>query len=452
MSKRVVFVMMLALLLVMSGVSAQDEPVVIRWFVGLGTGINPDQIPVQEEIVREFNESQDRIILEVQFVETDTAIDALSTLIASGNAPDIVGPVGVEGSNAFADAYLDLEPIIAETGYNLAQFDPQTVDFYRVEGEGLLGLPYAVYPSFLGYNRALFDEADLNYPPENVGDPYILDGEELEWNYDTLARVAQLLTIDANGYDATEPEFDASAVDQYGYQALFMDARALGTTFGAGSFVDADGNAVIPEPWLAAWQWYHDAMFGETPFAPNDAVAQSDAFGNGNVFSSGKVAMSPMHLWYLTCCLGDNVTELGIGVMPSYNGTTTMKLHADNFRILAATQHPLEAFEVMTYLTDTRGLELLQVYGGMPASSEQQPEFLAQFAEGFDESINWDVVVNALSYVDVPSHEGFMPNFNEADTAQNSFNNRLLTEADFDVAANAEALREELQRIFEAAR
>ena len=42
-----------------------DEPVTIRWFVGLGTGINPEQIPPQEQIVEEFNASQDDIILEV---------------------------------------------------------------------------------------------------------------------------------------------------------------------------------------------------------------------------------------------------------------------------------------------------------------------------------------------------------------------------------------------------
>src|SRR5688572_23823316 len=41
------------------GGSGDGEPVTIRWFVGLGTGGNPEQIAAQEEVVADFNESHD---------------------------------------------------------------------------------------------------------------------------------------------------------------------------------------------------------------------------------------------------------------------------------------------------------------------------------------------------------------------------------------------------------
>ena len=43
----------------------------------------------------------------------------------------------------------------------------------------------------LFYHRDMFDEAGLEYPPHAYGDPYILDGEEVTWDMDTLAELAQ---------------------------------------------------------------------------------------------------------------------------------------------------------------------------------------------------------------------------------------------------------------------
>ncbi|MCI0556211.1 MAG: hypothetical protein L0287_35155 [Anaerolineae bacterium] len=80
---------------------ATSEKVQIRWFVGLGTGTNPEQVAVQEEVVADFNASQDAIELVLEIVPFEAARDALSTQIASGAGPDIVGPVGWGGSNDF---------------------------------------------------------------------------------------------------------------------------------------------------------------------------------------------------------------------------------------------------------------------------------------------------------------------------------------------------------------
>lgn len=444
--------MMIVLLLVLAPmVSAQDEHVIIRWFVGLGTGINPDQIPPQEQIVADFNASRDDIQIEVTFIDTADAIDTLSILIASGDAPDIVGPVGVEGSNAFADAWLDLNPLIESTGYDLSQFDEQSIDFYFIEGEGQVGLPYAVFPSFIVYNTALFDEAGLNYPPTEFGAPYVWsDGTEVEWNIDTMTEVSRLLTVDANGYDATESEFEATAVEQFGFHGVFHSARGHAALFGAANMFDEEGNAIIPDHWREAWNWYYDGMFGETPFMPTAQIAANDAWGNGNTFASGRVAMATAHLWYISCCLGSTVTDWNIGAVPSYNGTITAKLHADNFRILDSTENPEEAFEVLLYLTEERGADLLQVYGGMPARLSEQEAFFETYAQNYPEDINWDVVRAALSYADVPSHEGYTPNYTEADTRMNAWGSLYQSAAGLDIDAELDTLRNDLQQIFDA--
>ena len=87
------------------------EPVTVRWFVGLGTGTEPEQIDAQEQLVEEFNASQDAIELQIEIVDNEVAYETLATQIAAGDAPDIIGPIGIRGSNYFAGNFLDLEPL-----------------------------------------------------------------------------------------------------------------------------------------------------------------------------------------------------------------------------------------------------------------------------------------------------------------------------------------------------
>ena len=62
--------------------------------------------------------------------------------------------------------------------------------------------------------------------------------------------------------------------------------------------------------------------------------------------------------------------------------------------------------------------------------------------------MTWDAALAGLDRPDVPSHEGNMPNFDEAEAAIDSFESRLTTEPNLDVAAAAEELRVELDAIF----
>lgn len=414
----------------------------VRWFIGLGAGSNAEQYEAQLAVVEEFNQSQDEIQLVPEIVGNAVAYDTLTTEIASGNPPDIVGPVGVRGSNAFSGLWMDLDPLIEESGFDVSIWEPATVDFYRVEGEGLIGLPFGVFPSFVMYNRDLFDEADLPYPPHAVGEEY--DGKE--WNVETFEEIAKVLTVDANGNDATSPDFDPENIVQFGFVPQWTDARGAATLFGAGSFVDEEGNAQIPENWREAYDWYYRGMW-EDWFTPNAAYSGSDLLGAGNPFASGNVAMAFTHLWY-TCCLGD-VENWDIGVVPSYNGTTTAKLHADTFRILKGSQNPEAAFEVLTYLVTEAAPELLEIYGGMPARVEDQQAFFDALDETYTQGVDWQVAIDMLGYPDNPSHEGNMPNFQEADDRIGQFWTLFQGEAGLDLDAELETLRSDLQAIFE---
>lgn len=418
------------------------DRVQVRWFVGLGTGGNPEQIEAQEAVVEAFNASQDSIELVLEIVQNDVAYDTLSTQIASGNAPDIIGPVGIRGANAFNGRWLDLQPIVDETGYDLGQWTQEQVDVWRTD-EGLVGLPFGVFPSMIFYNKPLFDEAGLEYPPQTFGEDYA-DGRP--WDMDTFRDIAMFLTVDANGVDATDPSFDPDSIIQYGLIEQWSEPQRFATWFGAGEMTNADGTANIPDNWTDAFNWYYDAIWTDY-FHPTADAAGSDLLAAGNPFDSGNVAMAHTHLWY-TCCVTGVAEDWDLAVVPSYNGEYTSALHADVFRILNTTEVPNEAFEVLTYLVGDAAPDLLAAYGGMPARAELQDAFFAGQDETYSQGVNWQVAKDSLEYPDIPSHEQDFPNFLKAQDRWGAFFSLLNSTPDLDVDAEIATLKADLDAIY----
>ncbi len=449
MSKKLIPLLIIAVLLIGVIPATAQDPVTIVWYVGLGTGSNPEHQEPQESVVAAFNETHDNIELQINVVLNDVAYDTLATLIASDQAPDIVGPVGFAGSWAFAGSWLDLDPLVEASGIDMTQFWPEAqIAFNRTEDAGLIGLPFAVFPNYIYFNRDLFDEAGLEYPPQEFGAPYVLDGEELEWNFDTMRQIGMYLTVDSNGNDATSDAFDPEAIEQFGFEFQWMNAMGIGSVFGAGSVTDADGNAVIPSQWGEGFNWWYNAMHTDH-FMPNESYRGSDLLAAGNPFSSGRVAMASSHLWYTCCIDADTVPNWDIAVVPAYDGKNTSLLHADTYRIMNTTEHPEEAFEVLMYMLTDASSELLQAYGAFPSNPAAQEPFVDGLNERFPQGVNWQVAIDSLGYPDVPSHEQNMPNWNKAFEAWDSFNTLLTSDPGLDVNAELASLLENLQAIYD---
>jgi multiple sugar transport system substrate-binding protein len=434
-----------------SAPATTGEVVEIEWFVGLGTGENEEQIPTEEAVVAAFNDANPGINLTLTVVDNTEASTTLATRIAAGDAPDIIGPVGIRGLQSFGDQLLDIGPFIESSSVDLSDIPQALIDVYNVDGVQI-GIPMAVYPSFIYYNKSLFDEAGLPYPPHEVGEQY----EGQDWTWETVRELAMQLTVDAGGNDGTSSDFDPDSIEQYGLDAQFTenDARAWSTIFGgSGSAVADDGEpAQWPDNWREGLQYFYDGIWVDH-FIPNGTAVQ--ALADGNTFQSGLIAMDVVHQWY-TCCIypaeGEPaVTDWDIAVLPEGpDGTITSKLHADTIGIMASTQHPEEAFEVLTFLAASP--ELTQVWGALPAIESQRDEFFASLDERFAPlEIDWDVSTQMLEYPDNPSHEAYMPGFDEADSANKDLGNRIWTTPGLDLDAEIDAHVELLQGIFDDA-
>ena len=430
------------------------DRVQVRWFIGLGTGADATQIPIEEAIVQRFNESQDKIELVMEVVPNVSARDTLATQIASGNGPDIIGPVGWDGSNSFYGQYLDLTPFIESIGFDTEGLDPALINMYQSETGAQVGLPFLVFPAVMFYQKGMFDEAGLAYPPANYGEKYIMpDGTEVDWNWTTVEELGKILTVDANGNDATSPDFDPTQIVQYGFMFQWQtDLRYIGSYLGgASALAGADGKtATVPQSWIDGWKWWHNAMWGETPIAPNGPVAAAPEF-QPSAFAAEKVAMGIAPSWY-TCCIGDAGGNWDLGVMPSNaDGVVNSRMDADTFRILKDTKHPEEAYQVLTYFLGDAAVELATTYGGMPARVSQQQAFFDAKKEQFPFVTNWDAIVQGLAYPDSPSAEAYMPNYNEARDRITKFETLVMNEKDVDIDAEAASLQADLQAIFDKA-
>src|SRR5512143_969635 len=270
----------------------------ITWFIGLGAGTNAEVVPAEKAWVEKYNKSQTKacILLNIVYNTGQNSYDALRALIAAGNAPDIVGPVGKAGRASFQGAWADVGQLAKAAGFDLTQYDPKLLDFTKDEGT-LVGLPFALFPSFIFYNKKLFDEAKLPYPPHKVGELY--DGKP--WNLETFSELAQKLTVDKNGNDATSPDLDPKSITQFGFFEQWTDARGVAALFGGGiPYDEKTKSAVIPDSYVKAWKWYYDGIWNKH-FMPTADYYNSDQFNKGNVFASGNLGMSRVHTWY-TCC------------------------------------------------------------------------------------------------------------------------------------------------------
>jgi multiple sugar transport system substrate-binding protein len=433
-----------------SGQPGPNGGVVVRWFIGLGAGTQPAQIGPEQAFATAYNASQKDVYLSPEIIGNQTAAQILKTELSSpASAPDIVGPVGIEGLNLFRDQLLDLAPLVTATGYTQPGVDPKLSDFFKIGAGGAqIGLPFAVYPSFLFYNQALFDEANLPYPPTKVGDTY--DGKP--WDVAALRALAMKLTVDSNGNDATSSSFDATKVVQWGFDSQYQDnnTRAETSFFGAGLPVAADGKtAQIPAAITAGAKWFNDGVWTDH-FIPNANQIASDLLAQGSEFASGNLAMNIGHTWF-TCCVTPAKAKpfkFGFAVLPTVNGTITSALHTDTFSILKTTRVPDAAFKALTAMVASP--ELLTTYGAMPADASKQQAWFDSIDAGFPGiTLDWSIPQAMLAYPDIPNHQAYVPNYAEARAAFQAFYSKYRTTSGLNIDTELATLQTTLQGIYD---
>jgi len=431
-----------------TGVGCAPGAPKVTWFVGLGGGTDAPVIPKEQAWVDAYNKSQTFACVIFQEVHNPEARDVLKSMMAAGTPPDIVGPVGKIGRALYKGQWADINPLAKAINFDTSKYDPTLLNFIQDDGVQI-GLPFTLFPGVLIYNKDLFDQAKLAYPPHKVGDQYTFpDGTKADWTIDTMSKLAKMLTVDKAGNISTDKTFDPTAITQFGMWMGFTGMRRYTAIFGGALPFDANNNAVIPDSWKAAYQWYYDGMW-TSHFMPTDTYMNSDLFGKGNPWSSGNVAMTWSPTWYVACCYDLAKIHWDMAVVPSYNGKLTAGMDGDSFAIPKGSKNQQIAFKVLSQMVVDPQLPV--IYGGIPGDTSQRESYFAALdKQTGTNKIDWNVAIEMLKYPNIPHHESWMPNLLKSETALDAFRAKLGTTPGLDLNKEWDTLKTQLDALFKA--
>lgn len=247
---------------------------------------------VLDQIVADFNDSQDAVQIEVEVNPWAVIDDTLLPSLSAGDGPDIVAmPAERLPVYAAQGAFAALDDFYADAANNVSSLNPGAVDMVTVDG-AVYGVPAGFVPLALYYNKALFDAAGITEPPATWED----------W-----VTTATSLTVDENG-DGTPEQYGVVIPDH----ATVANGLWPTLFYGNGGDIVADGEAVVDSPENAeTLEFWKDAIVG-------DAISPTgvDGIGADELFSSGKAAMTVGGPW-MTFIAADNDIDLGIAAIPA---------------------------------------------------------------------------------------------------------------------------------------
>jgi multiple sugar transport system substrate-binding protein len=431
----------------------------VVWFIGLGAGMQPNQLNAEEDFRNRYNATNtDNIDLELDLLPAGSADTTIDDLLAG---TDIVGPLGIQERAMYPSYWLGLDDLIAKNHTDLSVYPPALLKTFLDTSGQYVGLPYNEYPAFIFYNKDLFAAAGLPDLPTQVGQKYM--GQD--WTWDELATIAKQLTVDTSGRKSTDAGFNPAHIRTYGFDTQWInDLRRLGTAWGAGSYVATDGRtAQIPAVWEQAWKWYYDAMW-TYHFAPTGAERNAADMGAGTSIATGRVAMELTWSWAISSFgpqdASGNPTPASaykhwdMGVLPSNDGVTTDPVDTGNFVINKRSKVPDAAYKAM--LAIMADPSLMAVYGAMPVAQSMQAAYFKPTQAAVDKQfalnpVTWSVLTEMTKYAASPTHQDPMPSYVKATQDDQALYTKLQTKGGLNLDAEIAKFKATLQADFDSA-
>lgn len=320
----------------------------------------------QKEIVEaacdEYEATHPGIIISTEVIPADGTINTLiPTLAASGDLPD-VSYLGEAEVIKYADKGIlySLDDAISE-GTIAKKLDAVTIR--GVDGK-IYGLGLSNQLELMYYNKDIFDEAGLDYPPSNVEDA---------WTWEEFVDTAKKLTVDVNGKHPDEDGFNQSQVDQYGvaFNSMYQFHYMWAAYANGGGIVSADGSEFLwnQEKSLEGIQKIANLFFVDmvAPAATSSLVSSIGSADKAMI--SGDVAMYINGSWDLASVINaktDAGVNYGVAVLPKMENAVTMNAGGPMV-MYNTTEHPEEVLEFYSYMIDPeRVIDIIKTGAWLP--------------------------------------------------------------------------------------
>ena len=286
-----------------------------------------------QAIIDKFNAMQDRIHVTMIAIPREGYEPKVNTMAAAGQLPDTT-----QLSEAMAIEFAANDLLADVSTMYPKDAAPLKSLTFTYNGKPV-GYSSGNEVLLLYYNKKLFDEAKLPYPPASA---------DKAWTWKEFVEAAKKLTKDKNGKTPNDKGFDAKNIVQYGadFNRLWWMWPIVAYSNGGGLMSPDGKNLLINRPEsIEAMQMLAD-LYVKDKVAPS--FADRNAMPSLDVsLLTGKVAMATSGQWEIGVSLRNSLKDgldYGIGVLPKMKKAVTYNTGAP-FGIFKTTKHQKEAME-----------------------------------------------------------------------------------------------------------
>jgi len=310
----------------------------------LFTWTPPDELALNQRLIKQFEAAHPQLQVQLVNEPSQRSMVKLQGMIAAGKPPDVMSIHGAYFV-PFADkgALLDLEPFIRQDReFAISDFYPGLLELCRFRGR-FYSLPRYASVYVLFYNRDLFDRAGVPYPDDS-------------WTWDTYLAAARKLTV-----HSPDP-----AQTRYGCAIDFWGARIYPWVWAnQGRILDpATLTCTVDTPQCREALQFLVDLHRKWHVAP--ATSQADHRETREKFKAGLVAMLMSGAWDVQVFKSSPTLNWDVAPLPRKRVRASL-LGTENYGIAAATQHPREAWALMSFLLSRQTQTL------MATALEKQP-------------------------------------------------------------------------------
>jgi multiple sugar transport system substrate-binding protein len=335
-----------------------------------------DRVEYMNQVIDAFQKENPCIEVKLEPNIGDDQNTRRLTWLSAGTSPDLMAyppewaALYMEASKG--QAYIDLTKYADGPDGIKVGTDVYEGIFEQGKYDGkLVALPKDYSTSSFYINTALFDAAGIEYPKEG-------------WTWDDALEIAQQLTLDESGNNATSPDFDATKIKQWGidivndgwWRAFQSYLQAWGTTT-----ISEDGKTTTgllnSDAAVKALEWYRDLVF-KYHVAPSGTEVGAVTTGMGGrvqMFLDGKIAMGVTFHgpWWQDVMNQTPNLKWSVVPVPAGEGGHHSVLMWLGWGISGQSKHPDEAWKLLKWLTTEPGQRVfaLKALSGNPVVSKE---------------------------------------------------------------------------------
>jgi multiple sugar transport system substrate-binding protein len=349
--------------------TATSADAVTLHFTYWGTEVEKEAVA---QTVRAFEAAHPNIHVEAQHIPNAEYIATVSGMFASDTPPDI-GYLFETHAALWASGgrVLDLTDLVM-TDPELSSRLPETY-YYYAPGK-TIGTSTAAETVVMFYNRDLFDQAGLAYPPAEP---------EAAWTWDEFVAAAKRLTTDVNGLHPDDPGFDVNQIKTYGVSFAKWWAGYYPFIYSnGGEIVNSDGTRLLLDSTEAvqAMQRLADLMwvYHVAPTPSQDLRLPAVEA----LMQTGQAAMVIDGQWKLLDYSSTPGLNYGIAVLPNMKTPKTLILGSPTV-VFAGTPHLEAAIEFYKFHNDPKVVDLFARGLWMPLQKSYytEPEAMAAWLD-----------------------------------------------------------------------